>query len=83
MKIEQINNEEFEKLVFKRKGRKSILFTMMVKMKKEECIQFDQTVIRGKNQLARVLYYLHKNYHYEFTGGRLADGSGWAYRREK
>ena len=83
MQIEEINNEDFEQLLFKRKGRKSIIFKKMVVMKIGDCICFDKTVLRSNNQLSRVLYYIRKNYHYEFSGGRLADGSGWAYKREK
>ena len=83
LKIEEIKNEEFEMLFFKRKGRKSIIFKTLVSMKVGECIRFDHSVLRSQYQLKRVLYHLRKNYHYDFSGGRLADGSGWAYKREK
>lgn len=81
--MEKIENKEFEMLFFKRKGRKSKIFQMMVSMKVGECIRFNSSVLRSSNHLSRVLYYLRKNYHYDFSGGRLADGTGWAYRREK
>lgn len=81
--MEKIENAVFESLFFKRKGRKSKIFEMLMSMKTGECVRFNSLVLRSRNHLSRVLYYLKKNYGYRFSGDWLADGSGWAYRREK
>jgi hypothetical protein len=83
MAIEKISEEEFQSSFFKGRGRKSAIFIALSELKVGEIIKFDSAALRRKNQLAKTLYYIRKNYHYEFSGGRLANGSGWAYKREK
>ena len=82
--MEKLNDESFSKLLFKKsRGKKSIVFKALSDLQPGESVKILKTEVQGQNQVSRCLYYLKKKYHYQFIGGRLFDGSGWAYKRQQ
>jgi len=83
MPIEKINPDDFNKILFKGRGKTSAVFKEILNLKVGEAIKIPRAEWKKRYKISRTIYYIRKFYGYELTGGRVADGTGWAYRREK
>ena len=84
MTIEKIESDDFNKLLFKGgRGKTNAVFKRLINMKVGEAIKIPRAEWKRRYAINRIVHYIRKNYGYQFSGGRLADGTGWAYRREK
>ena len=80
---EKVSPEEFNKLLFKGRGKTNEVFKKLIALQVGEAIKIPFGEWKKRYKISRIKNYIRKNYGYEFAGGRLADGSGWAYKREK
>ena len=80
---EKINSDDFDKFLFKGRGTISAVFKQAISLSVGEGIKINRAEWKKRYSVSRIINYIRKKYGYQFSGGRLADGSGWAYRREK
>lgn len=80
----QLNSDEFSKLFFRfGRGKTNPVFKALINLKVGEALKIERAEWKKRYHVSRMIGYIRRHYHYEFTGGRLADGTGWAYKREK
>ena len=80
--MKRITEEEFRNLPIKGRGSATASFNMMINLQPGEAIVIERSEWRQKKSPSSMCRYIEKHYGMKFICGALADGSGWAVKRE-
>ena len=79
--MKKLNEEEFNNLPLKGKGRSSHVFNSIVNLKVGEAILIEKKDWSRKVSPSSLVRYIEKNHQMKFTCGAVAGGAGWAVKR--
>ncbi|MBL7890629.1 MAG: hypothetical protein J0L87_02685 [Bacteroidetes bacterium] len=79
--MKKLNEEEFQNLPLKGKGRSSHVFNSIVNLKVGEAILIEKKDWSRKAGPSTLVRYIEKNHNMRFKCAALAEGNGWAVKR--
>jgi hypothetical protein len=79
--MENMTQQEIEKITFIRKGRFSLLGNRILQLQVSEGIKVFPKDISNKKSMYRTINNIAKKYNRQFETGILPDGTGWGVVR--
>ncbi len=79
--MKKLNENEFENLYLKGKGRSSHVFNSLINLKIGEAVLIEKKDWTRKASPSTLVRYIEKNHNMKFTCGAVGNGSGWAVKR--
>lgn len=79
--MKKLNEEEFQNLPLKGRGRSSHVFNSIVNLKVGEAILIEKKDWSRKAGPSTLVRYIEKNHNMRFKCAALAEGNGWAVKR--
>ena len=81
--MKKLSKEEFDRLALKGHGNSSPFFRAIIALRPGEGLFISRKEWNASKAPTRICRYIEKKHKgVKYTCGRLADGSGWAVKRE-
>lgn len=80
-KMKKLNEEEFQNLSLKGRGRSSYVFNSIVNLKIGEAILIEKKDWNRKASPSSLVRYIEKNHNMRFKCAAVSEGNGWAVKR--
>ena len=82
--MKKISEEEFSQLALGGRGKSSPFFKAIIGLRPGEAIFISREEWKGAKTPTRICRYIEKKHQgVKYTCGKIADGSGWAIKREQ
>ena len=82
--MKKLTEEEFNQLIIRGTGRASVFYKAIIRLKVGEALlisRTEYTLYHGPGRICKII--MKRFPHVKYTYGPIADGSGWAIKREK